>query len=434
MTEERAARHSGSEFRLLAITIVVSVMMLFLLARLRFPERAERTAEPQPAPAAPLARLAARATYDELASILRRIDRQAATAVSPARGNIEGADGKPVEVVVPAVRLAEEYAVALFGPQRQPAAGGATPVVFDAPRGLALLPSADRAGVSPVALAEVDAVAVGPGYLASVEATEHGPAVRPMYYGRVDRESDSRWESEVLRFSGLQQLPPPGAAVFTLQGEFVGAGLPDGQDFVVVPASALARTAARLLAGGPVAAMGLGLSVQPLDAALRAATGAAGGVIVADVAEGGPAAGLIEPGDVIVAVDGTRIETTADYEAAAARLRAAAVTVEILRDGTPASVSVVPAALSTEHAPVNGIGMALRSVRGRGAEVLRVDAGGAAAGAGILAGDVIARIGRAEAPAAPVVERAYRDAASGTTILVRLRRGDRHLFVALPKR
>ncbi len=60
--------------RLLLVTIAVSVGMLLLLARFRFPDEATRqTVEPAPAP---LERLAASATYDELASIMGDLERR----------------------------------------------------------------------------------------------------------------------------------------------------------------------------------------------------------------------------------------------------------------------------------------------------------------------------------------------------------------------
>ena len=67
--------------RLLLVTIAVSVGMLLLLARFRFPEEGRRqTAEPAPAP---LERLAASATYDELASIMGELERRVRSTIIP---------------------------------------------------------------------------------------------------------------------------------------------------------------------------------------------------------------------------------------------------------------------------------------------------------------------------------------------------------------
>ncbi|HVB38288.1 MAG TPA: hypothetical protein VND92_07105, partial [Vicinamibacterales bacterium] len=57
------------ETRLLLLTIGVSVAALLLLARFRFPAQAPIV---NPAPP-PLERLAARATYDELATIMAQV-------------------------------------------------------------------------------------------------------------------------------------------------------------------------------------------------------------------------------------------------------------------------------------------------------------------------------------------------------------------------
>lgn len=71
------------ETRLLLATIGVSVAMLLLLARFRFPDESTRgTAEP---PVAPLERLAARATFDELASTMADLERRLATRVELVR-------------------------------------------------------------------------------------------------------------------------------------------------------------------------------------------------------------------------------------------------------------------------------------------------------------------------------------------------------------
>ena len=73
MTEPRAPE-ARRETRLLLATIAVSVGMLLLLARFRFPEEAGRqTVEPA---AAPLERLAARATFDELAGTMADLERR----------------------------------------------------------------------------------------------------------------------------------------------------------------------------------------------------------------------------------------------------------------------------------------------------------------------------------------------------------------------
>jgi hypothetical protein len=67
--------------RLLLVTIAVSVGMLLLLARFRFPDDAtDQTAAPAPPP---LERLAASATYDELAGIMGDLERRVRPTIIP---------------------------------------------------------------------------------------------------------------------------------------------------------------------------------------------------------------------------------------------------------------------------------------------------------------------------------------------------------------
>jgi hypothetical protein len=428
-TATRAPRH---ELRLLAITIVVSAAMLFLLARLRFPDDSRLAPEPAPA-APPLQRLAAQATYDELAGILRDLHRQIAPSVAVVQTEPSGGfRTSTAEGPVTAVRIGGGRAVALVGTGRRlrPSPNNTMALLaFDEPRGLALLDaSADSAGAPALELTTIDAA---PGYLAAVEATRDGPAVRPMYFGRVDRGADPRWGDDVLTFSGLQQMLPAGCAVFTLQGAFVGIGMPDRGDFVVLPGEVLMRDAERLAHDGSVAAVNPGIEVQRLDARLRAASGADRGVIVTDVDPRGPSAGVIAPGDVIEEITGVRIETPEDFAGASMRLaRSKLAAIVLLRRGERQTVTVDMSRTSGAPPAADDPGLDLRTVRGRGAEVTRVVPHSPAARAGLVEGDVIETVDGREAPTPAVVVSAYREKKEGS-LLLRVQRGSSHLFVAL---
>jgi S1-C subfamily serine protease len=439
MQDGSTVRNPRYEIRLLTITIVVSALMLFLLARLRFPDAQEHAAEPAPA-APPLQRLAARATYDELTSILAGVERQVAPAVVVVH-TIAADPAAPepdAESLVPAVRIDAAQAVALIGPGRRLAAStGAIgrAIAVNEPRGIALVDAgagtvdADAMGIAPP-----DSVGAGPGYVAGVEASRGGPVIRPMYYGRVERGPDPRWGGDVLRFNGLQQMLPAGAAVFTLQGAFDGLGLPDGREFVVIPAAALQDEAARLARDGSIAASDLGVAVQRLDGALRAAAGVSSGVIVTDVAPGGPAAGRILAGDVITGIDGISIATPADYAGALGRLvPGTTAQVQLVRHGDAMTVPTTPSPRVAGEVPSGELGLELRTVRGVGADVVSVAPRSEAARAGILRGDVIESFGAVEAPSAQAVLRAYREAGPGSYLLVRIRRGTGHVYAGLAR-
>ncbi len=435
MTEAQPRAARSRETRLLVVTLIVSAGMLMLLARFRFPERPHA----EEVPAAPLERLAARATYEELSGILRTLDRQIAaqvialplgpTSEAPAVNDVEPS-------FVPAIRISADRAVALVDPEHAhaTAADGSASAV-DPARGVTVV-TAPWSNVNPpivAAPAELDA----PGYLAGVEVTRNGPVVRPLYVGRVDAMPDPRWDEPLLRLSGLQQMLPDGAAIFTLDGRFVGLARPERRSLIVVPAGALQRTADRLATRGPVAdapAVTLGIEVQGLDAALRAATSADAGVIVTHVAPDGPAAGQLRIGDVIRRVGDAAAGSIAEYRAQVATLAIdAPVALEVLRGGTPASISVTPVAMTAATATPD-LGLELRTVRGIGAAVVAVAPGSAAARADLRPGDIITFAAGKDGPDAAAVVRACRELAPGRQLLVGVTRESRHLVMALPAR
>jgi hypothetical protein len=424
------------ETRLLLVTIIVSALMLFLLARFRFPARGGETPEP---PTQPLERLAASATYDELAGILRGVDRQVSSAIISVATVPESdvATEDSSTAFVPAVRIGDSRAVALPGSSRRVVAqpGRYEVVAADSPHGIALLnvPATDSASVP--RLAVIDTLPPAPGYLAAIEATANGPAVRPLYFGRLDRVKDPRWKEPILRFSALQQMLPAGAAVFTLDARFIGVGFPDDRTFLVVPAVSLLAESEQLGLRGSVPAADLGIEVEPLQGALRAATGADTGVVVSYVNAAGPTAGQLEAADVITSIAGTAVFSPADYAAALMQLAPGAqVPIGIVRKGAQLTLTVTPLAQGKLKEPaVNDLGLELRGVAGAGSEALRVAPRSAAARAGIQAGDLITGIGDADAPEPRVVARAFKDAADGQHLIVRLERGSTHLVVALTK-
>ena len=108
------------ETRLLLATIAVSAGMLLLLARFRFPDEASRqTTESAPAP---LERLAARATYDELASVMADLERR----ISPSLFAL-GTQGDDGLRYLPAVRVTADRAVVMLPADRRLVSIGTTP-------------------------------------------------------------------------------------------------------------------------------------------------------------------------------------------------------------------------------------------------------------------------------------------------------------------
>src|SRR5688500_16600187 len=206
------------ETRLLLVTIGVSIGMLLLLARFRFPEEAAgRSVEPA---AAPLERLAARATFDELASSMADLERRLANRVDVLRIEPERAPGG----FVPAPRLTPDRVVVLLRAGEHVVAGTSaeTPLIVgrDPVRELAVI--AVPARPDDVVTLRAGPPRPGPRYVAIVEATGQGPAVRPVYVGRTDLIQDPRLNTPLLSVVALQQTVPRGGAVFTLDGQFIG--------------------------------------------------------------------------------------------------------------------------------------------------------------------------------------------------------------------
>jgi hypothetical protein len=416
----------GRETRLLLTTVAVSAGMLLIMARFRFP--AERTEPVAPPPAAPLERLAARATYEDLAVVLRGLRRQlSSTAQAVQIGSVRAA----------AIRIAPERAIALTGTPVPPDAaaneesGGA--IAVDAYRGVALFraePTPDPAA-SPADTERLPS----PGYAVALDMTLDGPAIRPVYYGRVDPAVNARWEGPLLRFSALQQPLAAGTALFRVDGGFIGLGAPDDGGFVVVPAALLAAAAARLESGGSIVPSTIGVEVDDMDAPLREATGAGAGVVVTHVRADGPSAKALEPGDAIVRVGGREVKSIRDYgDVVGALPPGARVNVDVLRRGRSVTAAIVPARVAppASRAP-DGLGLDMRAVNGEGSHVVLVSPGSAAAQAGLQPGDVITRIDGDEAPTPAAIEAAFRRAKKGASLIVGVRRGARHLVMVLGK-
>lgn len=431
---------AGKETRLLVVTIVVSIVLLLVLARFRFPARPSPAAEP---PAQALERLAARATYDELTSILRGVDAHVSGSVL-AVGIVAQDEAAPDEPARPAstaaVRIASDRAIALTRAGRHIDAINATGITLiasDERRGVSLLGTAAGAGSVPDVLDSTETIEA-PGYLAAIEATPAGLAVRPMYFGRVDRANDPAWSDPVLRFSALQQALPEGAAIFTLRGEFVGLGIPDGRDLIVVPSAMLQHAADTLTASGSQSLADVGFDVQPLSAALRDATGATDGVVVTYVAPDGAAANALRIGDVVTGIGDVIVHAPDDFRAATLAASAGQpMPIRFVRSGAAGTAQITPtparrSAPAIDHGQL-GLGLTLRTAADGGSEVMGVAPGSAAARAGLMEGDVITMLDGAPHPRPADIRRAFERLPSGRWLLVAMDRDGRHLVTAVGK-
>jgi hypothetical protein len=430
------------ESRLLLVTVALCAVVLLLLARIRFPD-----AQPVAATQAPLERLAARATYDQLAADIQRVESRitpwlVVVRVAAPSGDVvrtvrdvlsPGRDSPPPRHV-PALRVAPDVAIAaLDGGMRVErvvdAKGGAdaAPVIGEDPvRHLARVrvPAAD---VRPLASISLDGLPT-PLYVVVVEGTRAGLTLRPVFLGRADRFRSPRWSQPLLPLGGVPVMP--GALLFSLDGAFIGAAIVDNGTPAIVGARDLLDSANRVPAGAAGAPADPGFSVQTLTAGLASALGVAQGVVVADVDTGGPAAGVLQAADVITGLDGWSAD---DPDELLLRLASRApgeeFALSFVRSGEPKTAMLVVGS------PREGIETAEElSLTSEPRIGVRLDSVTAALrDAGLLPGDVVVRADGASAPTAPQFRRLLMEpAAEPHAMVLVVARGGRQRIVALP--
>lgn len=429
MATTEATPRGSRETRLLLVTIAVSVGVLLLLARFRFPdEAATQTVSSAPAP---LERLAARATYDELASIMADLERR----IVPRVVIVSTRDAEGNETLVVAPRLLPDRAVALVDASASiasaPASAGLELVGRDEARSVAVVrvPALDD-GAVPLRQGQPR---TGPRYVAAVEASPTGATVRPVYVARVEvlDEADG---SQTLMLSGLQQPVTRGSAIFTLDGAFLGLVSQTGDSAVVLPGETLRAAIDSARPDDQQPRASLGVDVDELTPALARATGADTGVIVVRVHPAGPAAGILQSGDVIASVAGTDVNTVEAFRRTERSLTPGSeVAVAGRRRRSPMNVEVQAVDSVAPTAP-DGTGLVGRMVPGAGIEVVSVADGGAADAAGVARGDLIVAIDGEPARDIATLARRFRAADAGEAVLVTVQRSQRHHVLALEKR
>jgi serine protease Do len=415
--------------RLLLVTIAVSVGMLLLLARFRFPDDAtDQTAAPAPPP---LERLAASATYDELAGIMGDLERRVRPTIIPLA--VQGSSGV---AFIPAVRVTADRAVAILPADRRLAEFHGVPVpaviARDASRSLIVVQT--NTDGPEVALPSAPAKP-GPRYVAVAEATARAAAIRPTFIGRTDPLPDPRWPEPVLAVAAVQQTLMPGAAVFSLDSSFVGLASESGGTVTIIPGTML-RTIAAAVPTSMHAESALPIEVEPLTAALGRAASADNGVMVSFVASSIRTASDIAPGDVVQSVDGIGITTVEGFDQVAqSRTPGAQATLNVVRRGKPHTVTLEVSARGAREAGsgTNQHGMRLRPIDGVGSEVIFVQPGSPAGRAGLRRGDVIVSLDAHAAPEPSRVDRTFAAARAGDVLLLAVQRDSAHRMLALEK-
>jgi S1-C subfamily serine protease len=422
LTNPSRPRVSRETRQLLAI-VVISLSALWVLARIRFPDR---PVAPNPVPPV-LAQLAPESAFDDMTSTLLQLHPRLSASLLALPVGGQPSDGR--RTAVPALRIRPDVAVALIDD-----AHGADMVA-----GVRILARDPASQVAVLRVATETSAELtlwiprrmaGPRFLVAAVAAAEGTSLRPVFVGSLYSAASPIWPDAIWT------MPPetaidPGTFVFTLDGSLVGLVVEHDAAPAIVPGEALLAAASRLLDSAPRSRGYVGVIVAPLTGGIASATGAQGGVVVTWVDPKGPAAGQLLATDVIETLNEHATTTPEHWRARASRLGAGdSVVLGIRRSGEVQTVRVTAAGLPAA-AGTRPLGLTMRVVRRIGVEVIRVQAGSAAADAGIEAGDVLTRVGNIDAPSPTEVTKMFADASDGRPMLVALTRGGAHHVVAV---
>jgi serine protease Do len=245
-----------------------------------------------------------------------------------------------------------------------------------------------------------------------------------------------------------------GGPLFNARGEVVGinsqiysrTGGYQGVSFAI-PIDVAVKIKDQIVATGSAKHARLGISVQEVNQTLADSFKLASpeGALVSTVEKGGPAdkAGL-QPGDVIRSADGQRIVSSADLPAIVSMAKPGdSVKLEVWRKGEMTQLTAKlgdagdkanAVAQAGEPAGQGKLGLALRSLKPSEREQVGVDggllvqqAGGAAAKAGVQAGDVLLAVNGT--PVSNIDQVRQVVAKSEKSVALLIQRGDDRIFV-----
>jgi serine protease Do len=252
-----------------------------------------------------------------------------------------------------------------------------------------------------------------------------------------------------------------GGALINMEGELVGintailsrSGGSMGIGFAI-PSNMAKPISQSLLEKGKVIRGWLGIGIQDIDSDLAKALNLenTAGVLVTEVMNGGPAskAGL-ERGDVIVSINGEKVDSTGRLRNLVAAAGATQAKVAILRQGKKSELNValgeqpmekVASGKATPSNALDGLNLEMLSDANRsklgidasiksGIVVVGVAPGSSAADSGLRQGDVILEINHHPVTSLEGFRAAYQKA-SGRSLLV-INRGGSTLFLVLKK-
>ena len=244
-----------------------------------------------------------------------------------------------------------------------------------------------------------------------------------------------------------------GGPLFNLKGEVIGinaqiysrSGGYQGLSFAIPIETAL-NVKDQLVQYGKVTRGRLGVTIQEVNQSLAGSFGLpkAGGALVSSVEDGSAAAKAgLKPGDVVLKLDGVEIGSSLDLSSRVAGMKpGSSAKLEVWRDGKPreivVSVGEAPSAKTAAAADKadlarTRLGVAVRNLSAEEQKQASVQGGvmveqvtGAAAKAGIRAGDIILAVNGKPVKSADELKAATKDAKT-TALLVK--RNEARIFV-----
>ncbi len=366
------------ETRLLLTAGVMAVAALWLLARIRFPER---PVTPNPVPSV-LSQLASGPKYDDLAGEIAQLHARlqpsllALDVPSAVLGSLQTSPRTA------AIRLRDDLAVTLVPPgSNRERWNDATIVARDAASGLAVVRVPIPVSTSPP-VPWTPRQPQQPRYLVASDVSPEGVSLRPVFVGSLDPVDSPLWSEPLWAVPGRTDLAP-GSFLFTSSAELAGLVITYRGGLAIVPGGTVLAEAERLLATPPGPAGAIGIEVQDLTPPVASVTGASVGVVVTWVDADGAGREQLMAGDVIEAVDGRALATRQHWDVRVARLSVGeTLSLRVRRRGEIREVALVANAPAAQPAS-RSLGLTLRARTKIGAEVVRIERGSAADRAGL---------------------------------------------------
>jgi serine protease Do len=286
-------------------------------------------------------------------------------------------------------------------------------------------------------------------------ASLHEPGAEELYSFFIQTDASIN-----LGNSGGPLIDASGAVIGVNAAFWAGHPLQPAQGIgFAIPINMAKALLPRLMETGTARRAYLGLDAQPIDPALEAALRlpSGRGALIASIEKGSPAeAAGLEPGDVVVAWNGTDVASSEDFKIDAQLSPAGArIKVALVRDGKRSEREIIPRA-----APVKDVAAPHPSSCARppeplmanvddfdvgetparaghpagGVTVTRVTDHSAAAQAGLRVGDVVLRIGKAGVRVPPDVARALGAFKLGEPVPMLVRRSGFDFWMAFTRR